>query len=343
MNNKGTKYGLVLTLLILVLVAGNLFFGSVSIPAEAIVRILTGGEVEKESWSFIVWESRVPQALTALLCGAALAGSGLMLQTAFNNPLAGPSILGINSGASLGVAMVMLLGGGSLATAGITLSGFFSIVVGAFIGSMVVMGIILFFSTLIKSNVMLLITGIMIGYITSSAISLLNFFATAEGVHSYMIWGMGNFSGVSMEQMPYFATFTLAGLILAILLIKPLNALLLGNRYAENLGVNIKRTRNLLLIATGILTAVTTAFCGPVSFIGLAVPHMARLLLGTSNHNSLLPVTLLTGSAVALLCNLICILPGESGIIPLNAVTPVLGAPVIIYVIINQRRIQYFN
>ena len=343
MNNKGTKYGLVLTLLILVLVAGNLFFGSVSIPAEAIVRILTGGEVEKESWSFIVWEARVPQALTALLCGAALAGSGLMLQTAFNNPLAGPSILGINSGASLGVAMVMLLGGGSLATAGITLSGFFSIVVGAFIGSMVVMGIILFFSTLIKSNVMLLITGIMIGYITSSAISLLNFFATAEGVHSYMIWGMGNFSGVSMEQMPYFATFTLAGLTLAILLIKPLNALLLGNRYAENLGVNIKRTRNLLLIATGILTAVTTAFCGPVSFIGLAVPHMARLLLGTSNHNSLLPVTLLTGSAVALLCNLICILPGESGIIPLNAVTPVLGAPVIIYVIINQRRIQYFN
>ena len=343
MNNKGTKYSLALTALILVLMAANLFFGSVDIPAEAIFSTLTGGEVEKASWSFIIWEARVPQALTALLCGAALAGSGLMLQTAFNNPLAGPSILGINSGASLGVAMVMLLGGGTLATAGITLSGFLSIVLGAFIGSMVVMGIILFFSTLIKSNIMLLITGIMIGYITSSAISLLNFFATAEGVHSYMIWGMGNFSGVSLEQMPYFASFTLAGLVLAILLIKPLNALLLGNRYAENLGVNIKRTRNLLLIATGILTAVTTAFCGPVSFIGLAVPHIARLLLGTSNHNSLMPVTLLTGSAVALLCSLICILPGESGIIPLNAVTPVLGAPVILYVIVNQRRIQYFN
>ena len=343
MNNKGTKYSLALTALILVLMAANLFFGSVDIPAEAIFSILTGGEVEKASWSFIIWEARVPQALTALLCGAAMAGSGLMLQTAFNNPLAGPSILGINSGASLGVAMVMLLGGGTLATAGITLSGFFSIVLGAFIGSMVVMGIILFFSTLIKSNIMLLITGIMIGYITSSAISLLNFFATAEGVHSYMIWGMGNFSGVSLEQMPYFASFTLAGLMLAIFLIKPLNALLLGNRYAENLGVNIKRTRNLLLIATGILTAVTTAFCGPVSFIGLAVPHIARLLLGTSNHNSLMPVTLLTGSAVALLCSLICILPGESGIIPLNAVTPVLGAPVILYVIVNQRRIQYFN
>ena len=343
MSNKGTKYSLALTALILVLMAGNLFFGSVDIPSEAVIRALLGLEVEKVSWSFIIWESRIPQAITALLCGAALAGSGLMLQTAFNNPLAGPSILGINSGASLGVALVMLLGGGTIATAGVTLSGFFSIVLGAFIGSMVVMGVILFFSTLIKSNIMLLITGIMIGYITSSAISLLNFFATAEGVHSYMIWGMGNFNGVSLEQMPYFALFTLAGLVLSILLIKPLNALLLGNRYAENLGVNIKRTRNLLLISTGILTAVTTAFCGPVSFIGLAVPHIARLLLGTSNHNSLLPVTLLTGSAVALLCNLICILPGESGIIPLNAVTPVLGAPVILYVIVNQRRIQHFN
>ena len=343
MNNKGTKYSLALTALILILMAGNIFFGSVDIPAEAVIRSLMGGEVEKQSWSFIVWEARIPQALTALLCGSALAGSGLMLQTAFNNPLAGPSILGINSGASLGVALVMLAGGGSIATAGITLSEFFSIVVGAFLGSMVVMGLILFFSTLIKSNIMLLITGIMIGYITSSAISLLNFFATAEGVHSYMIWGMGNFSGVSLEQLPYFASFTLAGLVMAIFLIKPLNALLLGNRYAENLGVNIKRTRNLLLISTGILTAVTTAFCGPISFIGLAVPHIARLLLGTSNHNSLLPVTLLTGGVVALLCNLICILPGDSGIIPLNAVTPVLGAPVIIYVIINQRRIQYFN
>ena len=268
---------------------------------------------------------------------------GLMLQTAFNNPLAGPSILGINSGASLGVALVMLAGGGSIATGLFSLSGFLAVMLGAFIGSMAVMGLILFFSTLIKSNIMLLITGIMIGYITSSAISLLNFFATAEGVHSYMIWGMGNFGGVSLQQLPYFSALCLAGLLLSILLIKPLNALLLGTRYAENLGVNIRRTRNLLLIATGLLTAVTTAFCGPVAFIGLAVPHISRLMLGTSNHNSLLPVTMLTGAAVALLCNLICTLPGEGGIIPLNAVTPVLGAPVIIYVIVNQRRIQYFN
>ena len=183
----------------------------------------------------------------------------------------------------------------------------------------------------------------MVGYITSSVISLLNYFATAEGVHSYTIWGMGNFSGVTGEQLPYFALFVSVGLIIAILLIKPLNALLLGDRYAANLGVNIKLTRNLLLIVTGLLTASTTAFCGPISFIGLAVPHIARLLLGTSNHNTLLPITLLCGAVTALLCNLICILPGESGILPINAITPVLGAPVIIYVIINQRKIQYFN
>ena len=332
-----------LAVIILLLFAANLVFGSVSIPLDAVWSILCGEEVEKASWTFILWESRLPQAVTALLSGAALAVSGLMLQTAFNNPLAGPSILGINSGASLGVALVILAAGGSISTQAFSLSSFFSMILGAFLGSLLVMALILFFSTLIKSNLMLLITGIMIGYITSSAISLLNFFATAEGVHSYMIWGMGNFGGVSLEQLPAFSLLTGIGLLLSILLIKPLNALLLGPRYAENLGVNIKRTRNLLLIATGILTAVTTAFCGPISFIGLAVPHIARLLLGTSNHNVLLPSTLLLGGVVALLCNLICMLPGDTGLIPLNAVTPILGAPVILYVIINQRRIKYFH
>ena len=343
MNNKGTKYGIILLLLILALTVANLLFGSVNIPADAVWHILTGNEVEKASWSFIVWESRLPQAITALLCGMALAASGLMLQTTFNNPLADPSILGISSGASLGVALVMLAGAGTITAGVFTLSGFLSVIIGAFIGSMLVMGIILFFSTLIKNSIMLLIIGIMIGYITSSAISLLNFFSTAEGVHSYMIWGMGNFGGVSLQQLPFFSLVTVAGLLITILLIKPLNALLLGTRYAENLGINIRRTRNLLLVATGLLTATTTAFCGPISFIGLAVPHIARLMLGTSNHNSLLPVTMLTGGAIALLCNFICILPGEAGIIPLNAVTPVIGAPIIIYVIVNQRKIQYFN
>lgn len=190
---------------------------------------------------------------------------------------------------------------------------------------------------------MLLITGIMIGYIASSAIALLNFFATAEGVQSYMVWGLGNFGGVSLQQMPAFALVTVAGLFGSLLLIKPLNALLLGERYAENLGINIRYVRNWLLVITGLLTAITTAFCGPVAFIGLAVPHIARMVLRTANHNSLLPVTILSGGAVALLCNLICVLPGEAGIIPLNTVTPIIGAPVIIYVIVSQRGPQRFN
>ena len=217
----------------------------------------------------------MPQALTALLCGGALAVCGLMLQTAFKNPLAGPSILGINAGASLGVAFVMLLFGGSITAGVFSLSGFFSVLLGAFIGAMLIMALILFFSTLIKSNIMLLITGIMIGYIASSAIALLNFFATAEGVQSYMIWGLGNFGGVSLQQMPAFALVTIVGLFGSLLLIKPLNALLLGERYAENLGVNIRRVRNWLLIITGLLTAVTTAFCGPLYRPGRAAcgPH----------------------------------------------------------------------
>lgn len=335
--NKGTRYAIGLTLLTAILFVLNLFIGSVHIPAGEILRILAGEEPAKAGWGFIILQSRVPQAVTALLCGGALAVSGLMLQTAFRNPLAGPSILGINSGAGLGVAFVLLAFGGSVTAGSLAFSGFMAVLMAAFVGSMAVMGLILLFSTMVRSNLMLLIIGIMIGYITSSAVSLLNFFATEQGVQSYMVWGLGNFGGVSMKQMPLFAFTVILGLIGSVLLIKPLNALLLGERYAENLGINIRRVRLWLLVVTGLLTAITTAFCGPVSFIGLAVPHMARLLLTTENHRSLLPVTILFGGAVALLCNLICVLPGENGIIPLNAVTPVVGAPVIIYVIVTQR------
>ncbi len=331
---KGTAYCLLLGALIVVLFAMNILVGSVSIPAADIVRILMGEEV-KPSWQFIILESRLPQAITATLAGGGLAVSGLMLQTAFRNPLAGPSVFGINSGAGLGVALVMLLLGGSLSVGSVSLSGFVAVLIAAFIGAMSVMVLIFFFSTIVRNNVMLLIIGIMIGYISNSAISLLNFFATDEGVKSYMVWGMGSFGGVSMRMMPVFASVTLVGLFGSLLLIKPLNALMLGDRYAENLGVNIVRVRNWLLIVTGLLTAIVTAFCGPVAFIGLAVPHIARLLLRTDNHLSLLPATILLGSIVALGCSLCCVLPGESGVIPLNAVTPLVGAPVIIYVIIK--------
>ncbi len=331
--NKGVIYCLGLGIVTAVLFALNLLLGSVSIPANEVMNILMGDETVKASWQYIVLQSRLPQAMTAMLCGSALAVSGLLLQTAFRNPLAGPSVFGINSGAGLGVALVMLLLGGGLSIGSVSISGFAAVLTAAFIGAMLVMSLIFFFSTLVRNNVMLLIIGIMIGYISNSAISLLNFFATDEGVKSYMVWGMGSFGGVSMANMPVFAFVTLAGLAGALLLIKPLNALMLGDRYAENLGVNILKVRNWLLIVTGILTAITTAFCGPVAFIGLAVPHIARLILTTDNHRQLLPATLLCGAVVALLCNLICFLPGEKGVIPLNAVTPLIGAPVIIYVI----------
>ena len=337
MKEGRRKIILILVLAIVILFALNLVMGSVRIPIDDVVTILMGDDNAKPSWRFIILESRLPQAITAILCGGALAVSGLMLQTAFRNPLAGPSIFGINSGAGLGVALVMLLLGGSISAGSVSRSGFVAILAAAFVGAMTVMALIFFFSTLVRNNVMLLIIGIMIGYISNSAISLLNFFATDEGVKSYMVWGMGSFGGVSMANMPVFALVTLAGLVGALLLIKPLNALMLGDRYAENLGVNIMRVRNWLLIVTGVLTAITTAFCGPVAFIGLAVPHIARLLLTTDNHRQLLPATLLCGSVVALVCNLICYLPGESGVIPLNAVTPLIGAPVIIYVIARKR------
>lgn len=334
---KAARHISLLLLLIVLLLAANLLVGSVAIPAGEVLRILMGEDAGRESWHYIVWEARLPQALTALLAGSALAVCGLLLQTAFRNPLAGASVLGVNSGAGLGVAVVMLLLGGSITAAGFSFSGFFSILLGAFAGAMAVMALILFFSTLVRSHVMLLIIGLMVGYLVSSVVSLLNFLATAEGMQSYMVWGMGNFGGVSLRQMPAFAAVVLLGLAGALLLIKPLNALLLGERYAENLGVRVRRVRHALLAVVGVLTAVTTAFCGPVLFIDLAVPHIARLLLGTANHRILLPATLLAGGAVALACNLVCLLPGEAGLIPLNAVTPLIGAPIVIYVIVSQR------
>lgn len=333
------NYQFVLCLgVILCLFLANLLYGSVRIPVSEVLTILCGGEVQKAAWEYIILESRLPQALTALLSGAALSVSGLMLQTAFSNPLAGPDILGINSGAGLGAAIVLLLFGGLIPAGNLFLGGSLALVGAAFVGALLVTLLILIFASRLRSHTMLLIVGMMISYIVSSAVSLLNFFSTAEGVQSYMMWGMGNFGGVSRASLPLFTTLILIGLGIAVSLVKPLNALLLGERYAENIGVNIRRTRSLLLLSTGLLVAVTTAYCGPINFIGLAVPHMARLLLGTGNHRSLLPTTMLCGAAIALLCNLISTLPGDQGLLPLNAITPIIGAPVIIYVIISRRK-----
>ena len=332
-----------LTLLLVLLALACLAFGSVDIPVGRIVDILSGKGSGNKAWDIIILQSRIPMIATAALAGAALSISGLLLQTTFNNPLAGPSILGVSSGAGLGVAIVILAMGGSLGgLLGENVGSYIAILVGALIGAGVVLVLLIAFSMIVRSNTMLLIIGILVSYLTSSVVQLLNSVATEEGVHNYVSWGFGNFSGVSVAQMPVYAGIIILALIGSALMVKPLNVMLLGSRYARNLGVNVTRSRNVLLLITGVLTAVVTAFCGPIGFIGLAVPHIARLSLGTSNHSRLIPATILAGADIALLCALVSVI-NPHGIIPINAITPIIGVPIILYIILNRRRIQYFN
>lgn len=310
----------------------SLFHGSVSIPMGEVARALLGKGNDVSNT--IILANRLPQALTALLAGAALAVSGLLLQTAFRNPLAAPDIFGVTSGASLAVALLTLAPG--LVVGGML--SWLSSIAAAFIGAMVVTMIIWFFSRMVRSSVLLIIIGMMIGYFCSSIITLLNSLATEEGVHSFVVWGMGDFTNVGLDGLPLFATLTVLTTLSTLLLVKPLNALLLGSRYAESMGINVKRVRNLLLIVTGLLTAVVTAFCGPVAFIALAVPHVARLYTSTTDHRVLLPTTILMGSAIALLCNVVITLPADGTVLPLNAVTPLIGVPVIVYVLLKKSR-----
>ena len=316
----------------------GLMTGSVSIPCLAVWRVLIGeDEGVSESWRFIILESRLPQMVTAMLSGSCLATAGLMMQTVFRNPLAGPDVFGINGGAGLGVALVMLLAGGSVTLGTLGVTGNVAILAAAFAGAMAVMAIILFSSTLVRDGVMLLVIGIMVGYLSSSVVTLLNYSATEQGIRSFMLWGMGSLDGVTPSLLPLYVTITLAALALSPLMVKPLNLLSLGDNYARNLGLNTRRARNYALLLTGLLTAVVTAYCGPIAFIGLAVPHIARLLTVTDDMRRLLPITMLTGAVVTMACHLLCFVPGEAGMLPLNAVTPLIGAPVIIYVIIRKR------
>lgn len=324
-----------LFILTFLLAGANLFFGSVDIPAEDVWGILCGDEDAAAPLRFIVLESRLPQSLTAMLAGGGLAVTGLLLQTAFRNPLAGPSILGISSGASLGVALVTLLFGGTLSIGDFSWGGNVALVAGALAGSFLTMGILILLSIRLRNDLMLLIAGILTGYLTSSAVTLLSSLSTADGVQSFVMWGMGTFSGVSLETLPLFSLLTLCGIAFAMTLAKPLNILLLGDNYARNLGVELGKVRNALLVVTGILTAIITAYCGPIGFIGLAMPHIARMIFRSDNHWILLPASMLTGSIVALGCNLASVCGGR--VIPINALTPIIGVPVILYVILRRR------
>jgi iron complex transport system permease protein len=327
---------------ILLLFMVNLALGSVHIPFGQVVRVLAGSGSGQESFSTIILQSRLPQAITACLAGGGLAVGGLMMQTLFRNPLAGPSILGISSGASLGVAFILMFTGQlQLAAAGgISLFSNMATILMAIAGAVATLFLILFFARKIKDNAMLLIIGIMISYITSALVDILKYYSATEHLHSYAMWGLGSFSNVAWPQLELFIPVVFIGLGLSFLMMKPLNILLLGENYAANLGLNVHRTRLSIILTTGILTAVITAFCGPIVFLGLAVPHITKMVLRTSNHSTLIPGVILTGILLALLCNLIARLPGFDTALPINVVTSIFGAPIVISVILKQRKLR---
>ncbi len=321
----------------LLLFVMNLCFGSVSIPMKEIWAAVFGGDTS--TYRTIILDYRLPQAITALLAGIGLSVSGLLMQTLFRNPLADPSLLGISSGSSLGVALVVLLGTATgLSVSTLALWSTFGVTVAAFLGAFAVLLLILALSSRLRSMVSLVLVGIMIAYIASSVTDILKFFSQKEGLHSFVIWGLGSFSNVSKAQLPFFAATVILGVVASFLLFKTLNLLLLGERYAENLGVNIKRSSMLIILVSGFLTAIITAFCGPIAFLGLAVPHIARFLFRSSDHKLLIPATAFLGMDLALFCNLIARLPSFEGNLPINSVTALIGAPIVLWVIFHRQR-----
>lgn len=324
------------------LFALNLMLGSVEIPVAEVWRVLTGRGGADPIAENIILRSRLPQALTAVMAGAGLAVSGLLMQTVFRNPLAGPSVLGISSGASLGVAFVVLLSGsiGGVALSRLGAVGSVAVTLSAIAGSLAVMAVIAYAARKVRGNVTLLIMGVMTGYIANAVIGVLKFFSAEEDIRAYVVWGLGSFARVSGGETWVFVGLMALLLPLSLLLVKTLNLLLLGDSYARNLGLDIKRARLWTILCSGVLVAVVTAYCGPIVFLGLAVPHLCRGLFRTSNHAVLLPASLLAGAALALLCNLIARLPGFEGALPVNSVTALIGAPVVIWVLVKKHRRQ---
>ena len=331
---------IVLTVAIVVLAIVNLLLGSVDIPLKNVCQILLGNTDQPEIWQNIIWKSRLPQALTAIVAGAGLAVSGLQMQTVFRNPLAGPSVLGISNGSALGVAFVVLLSGkiGGVALSRLGYLGEAAMSIAAIIGALAVMMLIVWIAQKVKGNVTLLIIGVMIGYLANAIIGVLKFLSPEEDVKAFVVWGLGSFSRVSGDEMILFVVLMCILLPFAYLLVKPMNILLLGDRYASNLGLNVKQARMMVIVSSGILVAIVTAYCGPIMFIGLAVPHLARAVFHTSDHRQLMPATALCGALLALICNLIARMPGFEGALPVNSVTALVGAPVIASVLFRRRQ-----
>ena len=316
----------------------NISLGSVSIPLKEVVKGIFGQEMQKESWEIILWNFRFPKAITAILVGIGLSISGLMMQTLFRNPLAGPYVLGLSSGASLGVAFV-ILGSGLLPTfiASFFLSSY-GLVMASSLGAFLVLLAVLLVSQKLKDTMAILIVGLMFGSFTSAIVSVLSYFSTAEKLQKFTFWSMGSISNLTWQEISILSLLTLIGIVLSFTVIKPLNALLLGEKYAQSIGVNYKKTRFLIIVATSILAGSITAFTGPILFICLAVPHMAKLLFRTSNHLVLFWSTLLLGALVMLVCDTIAQVPGNDITLPINAITSVIGAPIVIWLLVRKKK-----
>lgn len=318
----------------------DIALGPVRIPPGAVVKILLGQQAEPAAWAFIVERIRLPKALTAVLVGSGLAVSGLQMQTLFRNPLAGPSVLGLTAGAGLGVA-VLLLAGGSAASSYVIrqlgLGGSWALVLAATAGAALVMGLVLVLSVRVRDNVVMLIVGLMIASITGAIVSLWQYFSAPEQIQEYLLWTFGSLGGVGGAQLAVLALVVGLGLLLAFASAKPLNALLLGENYARSMGLPVGRSRTLIIASTSLLAGSITAFCGPIGFIGIAVPHLVRALLGTADHRLLLPAACLAGAVLMLLCDCLTQLPGSQAALPVSVVTSLLGAPVVLWVVLRRQ------
>ncbi len=341
-KSKWKKLFLILTGLLFLFLIISVSLGSVSISPEGLAQYLISGTAGSDSWDMILSNFRFPKAITAILVGAALSVSGLQMQTLFRNPLAGPYVLGISSGAGLGVAIAIFLGfyfGGILDMSGIGRS--WLLVVAAAIGSGMVLGIISLAATKIKDSVTLLIIGLMFGAASGALVSILQFFSQAENIQAYVIWSFGSLGSLSWNELSIFIPIIFIGLISSILLSKPLNALLLGENYAISLGVNIKKNRLLIILNTAVLAGTVTAFCGPIAFFGIALPHLTRMLFNTTNHLLLTPLVMIFGATLMLIFDTIAQLPGMEATLPINSVTALFGAPFVIYLLIRKRNLNY--
>ena len=327
------SFGLVMVLLV------SISLGSVSIPLDEIIAVLSGNDSSKSSWATIILHFRLPKAITAMLVGSGLSIAGLLMQTLFKNPLAGPFVLGISSGASLGVAILILGAGifGGVLTA--TSLSSWGLAIASSIGAALVLFAVLITANKVRNTMSILIIGLMFGTVTSAIISVFTFFSNADKIQQFVFWGFGSLGNLSWNEILVFFTIYLTGIINLIGIIKPLNSLLIGENYAKSLGINIKKNRNIILLITSLLAGVITAFAGPIAFIGLAVPHITKLVFKTSDHKILLPAVAILGAIILLVCDIVAQLPTSEFTLPINAVTSLIGAPVVIWLLVRKKKL----